>query len=156
MTISAFSCIGDGATARRLPARPTKTTFVKQRGWQEAAKERLTELMQLPVGWDGYHAPAVSLDNATFAFSVLSSVMEDGIAEPSIVPTVDGSVQIEWHTSKGDIELRINRPNSVDAWFSRVDQEDDVEADLSLDFTIVSEWLDEIKENDLAAEPAAA
>lgn len=163
MTISAaFSCPANVATTaavhrmHRQQTRPSRTAFAGQRSWKETVNERLTELMRLPIGWDGYQAGPVALDNAAFAGSILSSVMTPGTPLPSIVPTVNGSVQIEWHTSKGDIELRIHRPNSVYAWFSSVDDDDESEVDLTWDFEIVSTWLNEIKEIDLASEPAAA
>jgi hypothetical protein len=159
---AAFSSPADIATTaavRRInrPAiRPSRTSFLRQRSWKEEVNQRLTELMQLPPGWDGYAAVPVGLDNAAFAFSALSSIMTLATPVPSIVPTVNGSLQIEWHTSKGDIELRIRRPNSVHAWFSKVDDDDESEVDLTLDFRIVSTWLHDIGEIDLAVEPAAA
>lgn len=163
MTISAaFSCPANVATTaavhrmHRQQTRPSRTAFVGQRGWKEIVNERLNELMRLPIGWDGYQAGPVSLDKAAFASSVLSSLMTNSTPLPSIVPTVSGSVQIEWHTSKGDIELRIHRPNSVRAWFSSIDGDDETEMDLTWDFEIVSTWLNDIKETDLAPEPAAA
>jgi len=133
-----------------------KTAFVIQHDWTEEVLVRLSELMQLPVGWDGYRAKPLSRENAVFALSLLSVVMDQSKPLPSIVPTVSGSVRIEWHTLRGDVELRVNRPNSVHAWFSCVDEEEEPEVDLTFDFKIVSAWLDEIKGTNVAIERAAA
>lgn len=158
---AAFASIDIASTAagRRIPNAeilPLKTAFVQQRSWKESVVARLSELMQLPDGWDGHRGRPVSRDNAVFALSILSSIMDQSMPIPSLVPTVGGSVQIEWHTLKGDMELRIHRPNSVHAWFSSVEDEEEPEVELTWDFKIVSAWLNEIKETNVAAEPAAA
>lgn len=147
------------APSRRVSSTdilPLKTAFVRQQNWIEPISKRLRELMHLKAGWDGYSGRPLSQENAVFAMSILSAVMDQSIPVPSLVPTVSGSVQIEWHTLKGDIELRIHRPNSVHAWFSSVDDDQEPEVDLTWDFKIVSAWLNYIKETNVAAEPAAA
>ena len=42
--------------------------------WFKASKIRLNDLVRLPVGWDGYRAPAVSLINAIFALEILKEI----------------------------------------------------------------------------------
>lgn len=156
---SSFDTTTTGGATKRIPGLeilPLKTAFVRQHDWTEQVRARLFELMQLPAGWDGYRAKPVSRENAVFALSLLSAVMNQRMPVPSIVPTVSGSLRIEWHTLRGDVELRINRPNSVHAWFSCVDEEDEPEVDLTFDFKIVSAWLNDIKEIDVALERAAA
>jgi hypothetical protein len=147
------------ASIRRVPSAkvlPLKTAFVRPQNWIEPIVDRLSELMHLQAGWDGHRARPLSRENAVFALSILSAVMDQSMPVPSLVPTVGGSVQIEWHTLKGDVELRIHRPNSVHAWFSSVDDDQEPEVDLTWDFKIVSAWLNDIKEANVAAEPATA
>lgn len=158
---AAFSSLGMTTAPRpirRMSAEifPLKTAFIRPHNWSEPVAERLAELMQLPVGWDGQRGRPVSRENASFALGILSAVMDQSMPMPSLVPTSSGSIQIEWHTLKGDVELRIHRPNSVNAWFSSVEDDEEPEVVLSSNFKIVSAWLNEIKESNVAAEPAAA
>ena len=133
-----------------------KTEYARPEVWVGRATERLSQLTRLDLGWDGYKAKPVTQENVAFAKSFLFSVMDDAQPSPDIVPGTQGDLQIEWHTSKGDLEVHVIRPNLVRAWVNFVDDDRERELPISNDFRIVSEWLSQIKETEIAAIRAAA
>jgi hypothetical protein len=125
--------------------------------WRNIVHDRLTELVRLPHGWDGYRGEPVSLENALFAVKVLEAVCGPEADPPHIVPGVAGDLQIEWHNLKGDIELHVLAPNRVNAWHAEANGDVLGEArGLTIDFRIVADWVKKITEPDVAIGSAAA
>ena len=109
-------------------------------------KNRLEELKQLELGWDGYRVRPVSSENAQFALNMIESIFEgDKQNTLQFVPGANGAIQVEWHNMKGDIELLVKAPNVVSAW--RLIPNGDPngeEIDLTDDFSIVKKWVSEM------------
>lgn len=114
--------------------------------WGDEVRNKLQSLVRLSPGWDGYEAIPVSFTNAVFALQMLEKVCTSNTPAPAIVPGVEGDLQLEWHTAKGDIELHVLAPNNVHAWHAKLDGEnpDEEERVLKNDFSIVAEWVKEI------------
>lgn len=138
-----------------VPIRKFATQPIAE--WRGTAKERLEELMQLKLGWDGYRGVAVSSSNAHFALSMLESICGIHTPAPQIVPGSSGDLQVEWHTLRGDIELHVKAPNVVSAWRLIPNGDPDgEEIDLTNDFAIVGKWVKEMTEPVIAARAATA
>ena len=116
--------------------------------WDANVTKKLQELVTLEPGWDGYRAMPVSFTNAVFALRVLEKICGPAAPAPTVVPGIGGDLQLEWHTTKGDIELHVLAPNAVHAWHTKVDDEnlDGEERELKTDFSIVAEWMRDITE----------
>lgn len=123
--------------------------------WRAAVVDGLQELVRLPPGWDGYSGQAVSFLNATFALQLLETVCSSDTVVPQIVPGASGDLQIEWHTSRGDIELHIRAPNDVIAWHSNaLTGADGEEIALTNNFIAVADWLEDLERPGAAAAAA--
>jgi hypothetical protein len=83
--------------------------------WRSSVVSRLTELLRLDHGWDGYAGQPVSLENAMFALQLLDYICGADCVAPQIVPGARGDLQIEWHSWKGDIELHVVAPDELHA-----------------------------------------
>lgn len=70
--------------------------------------DKIRELLTLPVGWDGYESPPVSLRNMAFALAILDFLQ---LSRPQMVPGSGGSLQLEWHLKTVSIEIYIATPN---------------------------------------------
>lgn len=112
--------------------------------WVRVLEARLNELTSLPRGWNGYRSLPVSFSCASFAANLLERICVDGLAPPSLVPGTDGTLQIEWHRNKYDLEIDVLGPGNVIA--SRTDlvtgQCDEIE--LQNDFTQLAAWVREL------------
>lgn len=132
------------------------TRFVKVRNavqpdpdfqWYKVSKKRLNDIAQLPVGWDGYRAPAVSLNNAIFALDILKEICIETTPPPQVVPGVNSNCQIEWHTLLGDMEINVKSPNHVEVFYSLLgDDPREDEVLLRNDFTEIIPFLRQITE----------
>lgn len=118
--------------------------------------DRLEALIQLPIGWDGYNAPPVRLENAYFTMQMLKAICRRDMIVPQIVPGSSGDLQIEWHTEASTIELHVRAPNRVSAWRQAANASDGEEVELSNDFKIVLQWVKEMLGDGSAAVTAAA
>lgn len=125
--------------------------------WDQQVTERLNELVALPKNWDGYNGRGVLYENASFAENVLKSICEPHHDAPTIIPGNTGDLQLEWHTTHGDLELHIIAPNHVRAWYSILGEHpEEVELELTFCFSKVAEVLEKISERQIAAALAAA
>jgi len=89
---------------------PSATLSGQSAEWLSTIRRRLQALSQLEEGWDGQKAKPVSHSNIDIALQVLLGVMQTGTPVPTLVPTVRGGLQIEWHLQDVDIELEIESP----------------------------------------------
>ena len=125
--------------------------------WYRASKHTLNYLTQLPVGWDGHRATAVSLINAIFALDILKQICIEDTPPPHIAPGVNGNCQLEWHTLNGDLELNVKALNQVEVYYSVLSENPPIEQELTLrnDFTGIVDILRQITGSAIAHAAAA-
>lgn len=75
--------------------------------WVFEVANKLASIMRLSEDWDSYGAKAVTIDSILGAIHLLVSVMKHATPMPSIVPTPQGGVQLEWHQFGIDLEADI-------------------------------------------------
>lgn len=73
---------------------------------KEQYKEALSHLIDLKEGWDRYGADTISE-------KVIDTVSEF-LANTTVVPGVNGDLQIEWHACGYDIEISFNNNAVID------------------------------------------
>lgn len=125
--------------------------------WRNAVENRMSELLQLANGWDGYRGQPVKFPTAMFAMNMLQVTCDLATPAPQIVPGIDGDLQLEWHTAKADIEIHILAPFKVHAWRKKLNSpiaEDEIM--LTNEFSLVGSWLRELAEAPIATRTAAA
>ena len=94
-------------------ASSTVVSLDSRRGtpaWERELVATLCRYLDLPPNWDSYGGKPLRHDTGMFALQVLSSIMNESIPVPSIVPISSGGVQFEWHQNGLDIELFIAAP----------------------------------------------
>lgn len=109
---------------------------------------KLEDLIRLPLGWDGYSGTHVRFDIASFTMEVVKNACTAGMLLPTVVPCADGTVQLEWHTLLGDLEVAIHAPNRITAWLAFVDGETgEEEIELANDMRPLTEMIRRISNN---------
>ena len=113
--------------------------------WAKALETRLNEITALPKGWNGYRSVPVSFTCAAFAAQLIERLCDASLPPPALVPGADGTLQIEWHRNQYDIEVDILEPYKVFA--SRYDclSGEFTEVTLSDDFTVLADWIKDMK-----------
>ena len=115
--------------------------------WRELILRRLHILTTLQVGWDGYRGLPVTTANASFALDILETCCRGEVPMPQLVPGTSGDLQLEWHGTRGDIELHLLRPHEVWAWHADAQTGRDGETVyLTNDFTLVARWVNSSQE----------
>jgi hypothetical protein len=70
--------------------------------------EALRALVGLQPNWDSYGAEPPSGSALEYAWSVGSTLVEQGVPIPQVFPTPAGGVQLEWHLERGSLEWEID------------------------------------------------
>ena len=115
--------------------------------WTKILQRRLDELTSLPVGWDGYEGQPVSFQCAYFVVQMLERLCHDGVPAPSLVPGVDGSLQVEWHRNGFDVELDVLDAQNVVATRANLITGKEETLEIQNDFAGIVEWISELSDS---------
>jgi hypothetical protein len=96
--------------------RPNRARALRP-AWLGRVAERIDSFLKLPENWNSYGAKAIKAHFAKFAGIFVQSVAEPSLPEPSVVPTVQGGVQVEWHTRGIDLEVRFEAGDRISVSF---------------------------------------
>lgn len=86
--------------------------------WSDALNKNFAALRALRAGWDGPRSSPVNRNLLNIADRLMKDVLE-GIPlarAPYVVPTRDGSIQLEWHTARFDFEILLSEDVPTYAW----------------------------------------
>jgi hypothetical protein len=89
-----------------VPPEPLPTVERPPR-WFDPTLDDLEAVLRLPPNWNSYRARPVEAQAAVAAIELLLAIMPDSLSKPTIIPTVRGSVQLEWHTRGVDLEIDV-------------------------------------------------
>lgn len=99
--------------------------------WLEPTVERLNRLLRLPDNWDLEGASRVIPRAAIAALELLGATARRDTPAPSIVPTEEGGVQLEWHLRGIDLEVEVAPSGRVRGSFADSADDSEWEADLT-------------------------
>ena len=106
--------------------------------------EALASLLKLPAGWNSYRAKTIDVEQVGLATRVLHFLMRPDFPAPSVVPTVRGGVQLEWHRDGIDFEIETLTPENLRAYFSDEHSGREWESDIGADWAPLRQGLTEI------------
>ena len=102
--------------------------------WAVPTLNALGETLALPANWDSYGARRVDLASAASAGQTLCLVMRSDTIAPMVVPTVQGGVQLEWHTHGIDLEIDVSQAGRC--YVSCRNHQDETEWEGELNFNL--------------------
>jgi hypothetical protein len=107
--------------------------------WLKEVGDRLQTLVALPANWNSHGARRVTVQAVRTALVVLVNVMAANSRMPTIVPTVRGGLQLEWHGGGIDLEIEVDHTGGG-AEVAFEDTETEIELDEPLtDFAVIRE-----------------
>ena len=104
---------------RRRPREVKLDPFVVENVSSTTAE--IGRLRDLRENWDGHGAPRIDGSTINFAMSLFATLASRTIPKPSVIPTVGGGVQMEWHTATHHVELEVERSNRFSLFVARRD-----------------------------------
>jgi len=107
--------------------------------WPAKVVSKMSALLRLRPDWDTYGAPSPRYDAAMFALTLLDGIMRPDTPEPSVVPTPNGGVQLEWHETHVDLEIHVLAPYEGDVWWKDHGTGVEHAVDLSQDITVLQQ-----------------
>jgi len=114
-------------TPQKLARKSNATVTEPLPNWLSQTDQALQELLRLPPNWNSYGAQPIIPGNVTAAQDLLRAIVQPETPQPSVVPTVSGGVQLEWHTGGIDLEIEIQGPGQFHVWLE--DPQENLELD---------------------------
>lgn len=116
-----FGWIDSARTAS--PPEPTTQPRRVEEGDQPIWKRQLSAnangISSLKAGWDGPGSVPISREILSRAMFYIESALKAAtgdVAAPRLVPGGDGSIQIEWHTRRGELEFDLDTGGEMSIW----------------------------------------
>ena len=94
------------------------TTIDPQQRWQDVFHD-LSKLRNLKEDWDGDGAQVPDPEILVSTWHLLVAKWQASIRAPDrVMPTIDGSIIVEWQENDGLIEYEIDEPGSAEVMFT--------------------------------------
>ena len=125
------------------PNRPSSTALtVRPAAWLGSAAEQLARIAALQEDWDSYGAPPISRARIVAACDLIQAVADDRAPAPTLVPTPEGSIQLEWHSHGIELEVLMLSDTEMEVSFEDLLGElPEYEEVLSFDLTLLSKYV---------------
>lgn len=75
--------------------------------WLLRVTNSIQHLADLPAGWDSYGAAPISMHATQRCIESVLAKLPQETPEPTVVPTREGGIQLEWHYGRVDFEIGI-------------------------------------------------
>ncbi len=149
VTVEAFSSrVGDIAqdatksVTRQLLKQSESTAVTSNNSgeikpiWLTLTNKNLLAIVALNNNWDSYGADRISPKVAEAVHELLWNIMQMATPAPQIVPSANGSIQLEWHQKGIDLEIEVKSFSSFSVFFEDAQNEEaswegDIETDLT-------------------------
>jgi hypothetical protein len=126
-------------TIVRLPAKQKAANIVsiaKPAKWLKQTNNLLYSIIGLDNNWDSYGAKRISSKVAEAVSDLLCDIMQRTTPAPQIVPSANGSMQLEWHLKGIDLEIEVKSFSKFHVFFEDAQNielpwEGDIDVDLS-------------------------
>ena len=105
--------------------------------WLHSVKNEIIDLLNLDEGWDGELAYPISPKAAGRAFELAYRIkkLHPDLPHPTVIPTVDGGVALEWYTRTHYIDFTVE---AEAIYVSYGDKSADIEWEGPLDSSPIS------------------
>lgn len=110
--------------------------------WLRRTMEQLTAISSLADDWDSYGARAISPSRIAQAGILVQSIADERAPAPSLVPTPEGNIQLEWHSHGVELEVLLLSEADLEVLFEDLRGElPSYEEILSYDVTPLVEYV---------------
>lgn len=90
---------------RTASARGDELLVAQRPPWLDTAAAKLETLTELGDNWDSYGGRRIAVATVLEVFQLLAGLYALGLTAPTIVPTSNGGIQLEWRVRELELEL---------------------------------------------------
>lgn len=112
--------------------------------WLNESLDQIQDVLHLRDNWNSYGALSISIDAAYAALEILAEIAPLGAPTPSIVPTVDRGIQLEWHEDGIDLEIEVLSRSRAVVYFADPSSAEEWENDLDTKLVEVRRCLERL------------
>ena len=93
-------------------------SLAQRTSWIHEVDIAIRELLLLSEGWDGAAAYAVSVEAVSGARALAAEIDAalPALTRPTVTPSIDGCVVLEWHSAKRHIDFTVGR-ESIEVFY---------------------------------------
>ena len=98
-------------------------SLAPQSSWVHAVDIEIKELLLLSDGWDGAAAYPVSIEAVSDARALAAAICNalPALRHPTVTPSIDGRVVLEWHSPIRHIDFTVGR-DSIEVFYEDEEQ----------------------------------
>lgn len=144
-----FSDALTSSGGERPQYRPTFTVVVDELAppWAHTVAEQINRLTHLPPGWNGRSSRPLQKEAVERALDLLDTLMQADTPLPTIVPTNDGGLALEWRSDDVDLEALVLPSGDLDvAYEDSRDESRGWDERIAGDLTLLRHALAEVSE----------
>ena len=82
-------------------------------GWLYRTMEAMQRLSRLPANWSSYGSRQIEDVAIISAARMLAKLLGPQGFAPTVMPTLHGGVQLEWHRSGSDVEIELSAEGTI-------------------------------------------
>ncbi len=115
--------VGISANDEEVVVRIFDSDEVRNARWFDPTIRALIALSWLPDGWNSYGAKRVKPRAIEKMLETLLAILEPNASTPTVVPTSEGGVQVEWHRNQIDFEIEATSLGELSFFFKSPTEE---------------------------------
>lgn len=142
-------------SAFQTTAKKVRVSYPKS-DWNIHLENRFNDLASLPLGWDGYAGRPTMASCVHFAKNLIEQLYIAEVPAPQLVPTDDGTIQIEWHRNLFDLEIVVYGPYDVSSMRRNISTGVVEEIELQTDFSCLVRWISDLRVHPITELPVEA
>lgn len=111
--------------------------------WLYPILQSLREFSKLSAGWDSYGAKPVRIEAAVAVLRIAATRLGEETVPPTVVPTPDGGLQMEWHGRQQHLEIQVGPDGAASAYYENATTGETQELNPVSDWPRISAWIGE-------------
>jgi hypothetical protein len=113
--------------------------------WLNSVLLGFANVITLPDNWNGEGATAISREAINRALAAIDHLLDRHAPSPSVVPTPDAGVQLEWHRGGKDLEIEFCANGRPEFYYFDEGSREEHEGPVGPSFSFLKPYLERIR-----------
>ena len=118
--------------------------------WLTPTIEKLNELRRLTASNWSAGAKPIDISAINSMLELLTKILDYDTPPPSVVPTWDGGVQVEWHRNGIDLEIEVSADRAPEYYFFDHQSNEEVEGEARENLDRLYQYAKKLRQHSVA------